>query len=204
MIPRTRYAKSGGLSIAYQVAGDGPVDIVLVQGFVSHLELAWETPAFAPIYQRLASIGRLIVFDKRGVGLSDRTARLPTLEERMDDVRAVMDAAGSERAALIDAVEEFLTGERPQQPIDRVLKTVLFTDIVGSTQRAAEIGDHRWRTLLDAHDAMVRREIARARGHDAAYSANHQRVHLTTTQCDRAGAGTSAHERDAAANRSTS
>jgi pimeloyl-ACP methyl ester carboxylesterase len=331
MIPRTCYAKSGGLSIAYQVAGDGPIDIVLVQGFVSHVELAWETPAFAPLYQRLAAIGRLIVFDKRGVGLSDRTTRLPTLEERMDDVRAVMDAAGSERAALvgiseggpmsllfsatyperttalvlwasfarvswapdypigvesqtseaayqyierrwgegavlrrlvmqdapddptvqrilaryernsatplsavaalrfavetdvrhilstvsvptlvvhhsgdpfvpavhgryltahipgarlaefpgdlhlsaagadaplIDAVEEFLTGERPRQPVDRVLKTILFTDIVGSTQRAAEIGDRRWRALLDAHDAMVRREIARARGRE--------------------------------------
>ena len=331
MTPETRYAKSGDLSIAYQVAGNGPIDIVFVHGFVSHVELAWEMPAFAPIFARLASFARLIVFDKRGMGLSDRPPRLPTLEERMDDVRAVMDAAGSERAALfgvseggpmsllfaatypertlalvlwatfarpmsapdhpigidaevaartyeyieknwgtgrvlrrialqdapdepvlwqllaryernaatpaaavaamrfgidsdvrhilsaisvpalvlhhtgdplvavehgrylasqiagarlaefpgdfhlsatgrdeplLDTIEEFLTGERRDHPVDRILKTVLFTDIVASTQRAAELGDRRWRAVLDAHDAMVRREIQRARGQE--------------------------------------
>ena len=103
--PETRYAKSGDLSIAYQVVGDGPIDIVFVQGFVSHVELAWETPTFAGILNRLATFSRLILFDKRGTGLSDRTARMPTLEERMDDMRAVMDAAGSERAALIGISE---------------------------------------------------------------------------------------------------
>jgi class 3 adenylate cyclase/esterase/lipase len=328
-IPETRYAKSGEISIAYQVAGDGPIDIVFVQGFVSHVELAWETPTFAGIFNRLATFSRLIVFDKRGTGLSDRTARMPTLEERMDDMRAVMDAAGSERAALIgiseggpmsllfsatypertlalvlwatfarnlwapdypigidseraargyhfiqarwgegrvlrrvsmqdapddpvvqqllaryernsatpaaavealrfgvesdvrhilpavsvptlvvhhsgdplipvelgrylaahisgaqmaefpgnfhlsaaggdiallDAIEEFLSRGPRRHPVERVLKTVLFTDIVSSTERAARLGDRPWRALLDAHDAMVRREIARAGG----------------------------------------
>ena len=101
----TRYAKSGDLSIAYQAVGEGPPDVVLVLGFVSNVELNWETPPLSLMCRRLSSFGRLIVFDKRGIGLSDRTERLPTLEERMDDVRAVMDAAGSERAALIGLSE---------------------------------------------------------------------------------------------------
>lgn len=329
MTPPTRYARSGSLDIAYQVVGSGPLDIVFAQGFVSHLDLAWETRTFGDAFRRLAGIGRLIVFDKRGVGLSDRTARLPTLEERMDDLRAVMDAAGSARAALVgiseggpmsllfaatypervsalvlwatfarlsaapdhpeglppevfertyrfvqrawgtgqavrrisvqdapeepsmlelmaryersaatpsaaiacmrfagesdvrhilpaisaptlvlhrtgdplvpvangrslaaripgarlcelsgdfhlsatgqdapalDAIVEFLTGERADAPIERVLKTVLFTDIVDSTARAAALGDRRWRELLDAHDALLHREVERGRG----------------------------------------
>lgn len=329
MTPETRYAKSGALRIAYQVVGDGPLDVVLVPGFVSHLDLAWETPPFSDIHRYLSSFGRLILFDKRGVGLSDRGATVPTLEERMDDVRAVLDAVGSERAALVgiseggpmsllfaatypervaalvlwssfarvslapdypegvpdevfertyarierywgsgrtiravvvqdapddpallqiwgryersaasptmaigclrfgaesdvrhvlpaisaptlvvhrtgdplvpiphgrylaahiphailrelpgathlsvtgadraalEVIEEFLLGSRAVQPIDRVLKTVLFTDIVDSTARASALGDRRWRELLDAHDALVRREIGRARG----------------------------------------
>jgi DNA-binding winged helix-turn-helix (wHTH) protein/pimeloyl-ACP methyl ester carboxylesterase len=104
-VPDTRYGKSGDLSIAYQVVGDGPIDLVYVPGWVTHLEYAWEDPSLARYYQRLASFSRLILFDKRGTGLSDRTAGIPTLEERMDDVRAVMDAAGSERAALFGASE---------------------------------------------------------------------------------------------------
>ena len=99
--PETRYAKSGDVSIAYQVVGESPVDLVLVPGFMSNVELAWEEPGVASFYQRLASFCRLIVFDKRGTGLSDRVARVATLETRMDDARAVMDAVGSERAALI-------------------------------------------------------------------------------------------------------
>ena len=327
--PETRYARSGEYRIAYQVVGDGPLDVVLVSGFVTHLDLAWETPPFSAMYRHLASCGRLILFDKRGVGLSDRGASVPTLEERMDDVRAVMDAAGSERAALIgiseggpmsllfaatypervaalvlwstfariaaapdypdgvgaevfertyrrieehwgsgrtlraiavqdaaddptllaqwgryersaaspttaiaclrfgalsdvrhvlpaisaptlvvhrsgdplvpiahgryltthipgarmlefpgethlsgtgadvailEAVEQFLVGSSGEQTIDRVLKTVLFTDIVGSTERAAALGDRRWRELLEAHDALVHREVERGRG----------------------------------------
>jgi pimeloyl-ACP methyl ester carboxylesterase/DNA-binding CsgD family transcriptional regulator len=101
----TRYAKSGDINIAYQVVGDGPLDLVFVMGWVSHLDWFWEEPRFARFLGRLASFSRLILFDKRGTGLSDRAVGLPTLEERMDDVRAVMDAVGSERAALLGISE---------------------------------------------------------------------------------------------------
>ena len=96
-----RYARSSDLNIAYQVTGAGPFDLVLVSGFVSHLEKDWEDPRHAQFLDRLGSFSRLIRFDKRGTGLSDRPGGLPDLETRMDDVRAVMDAAGSERAALL-------------------------------------------------------------------------------------------------------
>jgi class 3 adenylate cyclase len=330
MEAETRYAKSGDLHIAYQVVGEGSHDLMVVLPFVSHLEHYWEEPTVARFLTQLASFSRLILFDKRGTGLSDRVPpdRLPTFEERMDDVRAVMDAVGSQRAALFglseggpmsalfaatypertsalilygtfastirdaeypwamdpeerhklieaipeqwgqgatvdqlapslagderfrrwwarlerlgaspgaamalrrmnaeidirqtlaairvptlvlhrmadrdtsidearylaahipqvklvvlpgadhlpwagdqDAilaeVEEFLTGVRPVAEPDRVLATVLFTDIVGSTTRAAELGDRRWRDLLSSHNALVRRELERYRG----------------------------------------
>jgi class 3 adenylate cyclase len=321
-----RYARSGDVNIAYQVLGEGPIDLVLVSGFVSHLELDWDEPRSAHFLERLASFSRLIRFDKRGTGLSDRPGGLPDLETRMDDVRAVMDAAGVERAALfgyseggpmsalfaatypkrttalvlygtyakrrdptddypwaatweerqryaheieetwgwqtdmarmggdermaewwarrahasvspagardlilmnsqidvrhvlpsistptlvlhrrgdndsspeegryiaervpgarfvelagsdhvpwidgdqvVDEVEEFLTGARPAVPTDRVLTTLLFTDIVGSTEHVTEVGDRRWRELLDAHHELVRRELDRFRGNE--------------------------------------
>jgi pimeloyl-ACP methyl ester carboxylesterase/class 3 adenylate cyclase len=333
--PQTRYAKSGDVSIAYQVLGDGPFDLVLVPGFATHLEVQWEAPPMAGFFERLASFSRLMLFDKRGTGLSDPVAEAPTLEQRMDDVRAVMDAAGSERAALLgiseggpmsllfaathperatalvlygamartteapdypwaspaealrqstaefimpnwgqpehgevmieifapslvgmpgvaelisrmqrssaspamvgklfemfldidvrdilptihlptlvlhrhgdrvvnrrageylaqqipgaryselpgidhmpwigDAeavlgeIEEFLTGARTAPEPDRVLATVMFTDIVGSTERATELGDARWRELLDTHHDSVRRELERFRGRE--------------------------------------
>jgi pimeloyl-ACP methyl ester carboxylesterase len=327
MQPETRYAKSGDVNIAYQVVGDGPIDLVWVPGFISHVEVGWEDPSFARFFQRLASFSRLILFDKRGTGLSDRVSvkELSTLEQRMDDVRAVMDAVGSERAALLgyseggpmcalfaatypertsalvlygaftrltdfrpsadqlqlvldamerswgqesnlhqvapsraddqhfkewwaryerlgaspgaavavtrmnfeidirhvlpairvpalilhrtgdrlvavergrnmaeqipeakyvelpgvdhlpfigdadailDEVQEFLTGVRPAPYPDRVLATVLFTDIVSSTQRAAELGDRRWHDLLDSYYALARRELGRFRGRE--------------------------------------
>jgi pimeloyl-ACP methyl ester carboxylesterase/DNA-binding CsgD family transcriptional regulator len=326
----TRYAKSGDVNVAYQVIGDGPIDIVYVPGWVSHLEYAWEEPGLARFLKRLASFSRLILFDKRGTGLSDRVAELPTLEQRMDDVRAVMDAVGSERAALLgtseggamciffaatypertsalvmigcfarrlwapdypwgatqeetksfldqiergwggpvalarrapsraadewfrkwwatylrmsaspgaavaltrmnfeidirhvlpaihvptlimhrtndmaipvegsrsmaeqipgaryvelpgsdhlvfvgdqgvilDEIEEFLTGMRHGGDLDTILATVLFTDIVASTERATEYGDRRWRELLEAHYALVRQELGRFRGRE--------------------------------------
>jgi pimeloyl-ACP methyl ester carboxylesterase len=331
--PPTQYAKSGDASIAYQVVGDGPSDLVLVLGFATHLELQWESPPFARFFERISSFSRLIIFDKRGTGLSDPVTEVPTLEERIDDVRAVMDAAGSERAALfgiseggpmgvlfaathpdrvtalvlhgamgrtteapdypwaspaealresatefiapywgqqaegmvelfapsfahdpeaveftarmersaaspamvqqifemflgidvravlptihvptlvlhrrgdrvvnrrageelaaqipgaryvelpgidhlpwagdseavLGEIEEFLTGARSVPEPDRVLATVMFTDIVGSTERAAELGDARWRELLSAHQAAVRRELTRFRGRE--------------------------------------
>ena len=328
-LPRTMYVKSGEVHIAYQVLGDGPIDLLWVPGFVSHLEYDWEHPRPARFFRRLASFSRLIRFDKRGTGLSDRVA-IPTLEERMDDVRAVLDATGSSRAALIgvseggpmsllyaatypertsalvlygsyarrawapdhpfgvtsermrgiletlekdwgasvameiwspsmlgddvykrlpatylrlaaspgaaisvmrmnmeidarhvlpaigaptlilhrtgdrltpvdqarhmaehircaklvelpgedhtpwvgdtdallDEIEEFLTGIRHGPEPDRILATVLFTDIVGSTKRAVELGDRDWRELLEQHHAIVRRQLARFRGHE--------------------------------------
>ena len=332
MQPTTRYARSGSVSIAYQVVGDGPRDLVFVGGWVSHLESGWDEPLLARFRRRLASFSRLILFDKRGTGMSDRVpdANLPTLEQRMDDVRAVMDAAGSERAALfgqsegasmailfaatyperttavvtfgafasrirhpdypwaptteerqrfyelierdwggemdmtelapsmahddgfrrrlstllrlsaspgaalalarmnteidvrgilsairvptlimhrtgdrdanieegryiaaripgakflelpgpdhlpwvgdqaevVDEIEEFLTGIRPAPEPDRVLSTVLFTDIVGSTERASSLGDSAWRDVLEQHHASVRRELERFRGQE--------------------------------------
>jgi pimeloyl-ACP methyl ester carboxylesterase len=332
MQPQTRYAKSGDVHIAYQVVSEGPIDLIVVPGWVSNVEVQWEDPAVARFNRRLASFSRLILFDKRGTGLSDRVpdTDLPTLEQRMDDVRAVMDAAGSERAvllgmseggpmsvlfaatypdrtaklvlygayarrlrapdypwgstseerevflqrierewgtpamvrahapttarderinelaasrmrrsaspgaalalarmnaqidirgvlsavrvptlvvhrsfdpqspidgarnlveripgarlvetpgddhlpwvgdsdAILEAIEEFVTGERHIAEPDRILATVLFTDLVGSTQRAAELGDRRWRGLLDAHHVAVRQELARFRGRE--------------------------------------
>jgi pimeloyl-ACP methyl ester carboxylesterase len=330
MQPDTRYAHSGGVNIAYQVWGEGPRDLVFVPGWVSNIEVYWEDPGLARFLTRLGSFSRLILFDKRGTGLSDRVTDMPSLEVRMDDVRAVMDAAGSEQAALfgtseggpmcalfsatyplrasalimhgsyprrtkapdypwgptdqeyrawieqmqrewggpfgLDArapsmagdqrfsqwwarmlrmsaspaavtalvamngeidirhvlpairvptlllhsvhdavidlgasrymaeriagarlielpgsdhliwladadailgeVEEFLTGVRRSAEPDRVLATVLFTDIVGATERAATLGDRRWHDLLDSHHEIVRRELGRFRGRE--------------------------------------
>ncbi len=106
-VPDTRYAQSAGVNIAYQVVGHGPVDVVYVPGWVSHVELAWELPELAAGFERLASFSRLILFDKRGTGMSDPVPadQLPTLEQRMDDVRAVMDAVACERAAIFGASE---------------------------------------------------------------------------------------------------
>ena len=104
MQPETRYARSGDLNVAYQVTGEGQRDLVYVPGWVSNIELMWEEPAMAHFLERLASFSRLILFDKRGMGLSDRV-RVATLEERIDDVRAVMDAIGSDQAALIGVSE---------------------------------------------------------------------------------------------------
>jgi pimeloyl-ACP methyl ester carboxylesterase len=98
--PETRYALSGDVNIAYQVVGEGPLDLVFIPSLTHHIELAWENPPQAQFFNRLASIGRLLLFDKRGTGMSDRVIGA-TLEERMDDIRAVMDGAGSEQAALV-------------------------------------------------------------------------------------------------------
>ena len=216
--PKTRYAKSSGINIAYQVIGQAPLDLVYVPGWLSNVEMMWENPMLARFLRRLASFSRLIVFDKRGTGLSDRVAELPTLEQRMDDVRAVMDAVGSARAALfghsegacmcmlfaatypertvegryiasriagakyvefpsgdhffwashqdeiLAEIQGLLTGVRPPPEHDRILATVLFTDIVEGTKKAAALGDRRWRDLLESHHALVRAELARYRG----------------------------------------
>ncbi len=331
--PETRYARSGDYSIAYQVVGEGDLDLVYVPGLASHVEVFWEEPAYSRFLHRLASFSRLILMDRLGTGLSDRLPpnQAATFEQRMDDIRAVMDAVGSDRAALlgwsegaalcatfaatypqrstalvmyggmprlvraddypwglppdfieewianvpfawgqdeelirlwapsvadlaeprrwfarfgrlaaspgaasalftmvrdldirevlpairvptllvhrtddtlmrvehsrymaeripdaklvelpgvdhlwwfgdqdaiVDEVEEFLTGARSAPETDRVLATVMFTDIVASTERAAELGDRRWRELLATHEAVVRRELERHRGRE--------------------------------------
>ena len=106
MRPLVKYAKTGDFNIAYQVVGDGPVDLVLASGWITHLEQAWDVRPMRRFLERLAGFSRLIQFDKRGTGLSDRVSpsELPTLEQRMDEVRAVMDAAGSERAVLFGTI----------------------------------------------------------------------------------------------------
>ncbi len=329
--PPVSYAMSGDVEIAYQVLGEGPPDVIWVAGWLTHLDVFWEHPGYRRFCEQLASFSRLILFDKRGMGLSQRT-RVGTLEERMDDVRAVLDAVGSERAVLagvseggpmsmlfaatypertqalmlvgaevkeettddwpwgedtreeheaamalvpelwgtgvsgtplffpddtdsetskawfarlqtasatprdavafmnmgmdidvrdvapsirvptlilhrvedptchvenarflaanipgaryvelpgdvhvpwasggddiLEEIREFLTGAREAPEPNRVLATVLFTDIVGSTERAAELGDRRWREVLQAHHAAIRRELERFRGRE--------------------------------------
>ena len=329
-VPQTRYARSGDVQIAYQTLGEGPIDLIWVAGYVTHLDVYWEDPAYRRFCERLASFSRLILFDKRGMGLSDRV-RVATLEERIDDVRAVMEAAGSEQAVLMGVSEggpmsilfaasvpervralilcgaevkedvtddwpwgegtweefegwmegvdedwgsgdhfweiapsldgdetvrrwwgkmetnamtpgaarefmrmghaidvrdvlpsvpiptlvihrtgdrichvengrfeganipgatyvelpgddhapwvnggddilaeiaEFLTGTREPGRPERVLATVLFTDIVGSTERATSVGDRRWRELVERHHTTVRTQLARFRGRE--------------------------------------
>jgi class 3 adenylate cyclase len=105
MIPETRYTRSGDVSIAYQVLGSGSLDLIYVMGWVSNVEYFWQEPSMNRFLRRLSSFSRLILFDKRGTGLSDKVANLPTMEQRMDDVRAVMDAVGSEKAALFGVSE---------------------------------------------------------------------------------------------------
>ncbi len=326
--PRTRYALSGDAHIAYQVFGEGDLDLVFIPGFVSNIEHYWEMPQVPEVLERLGSFARVVIFDKRGTGLSDPVGDPPPLEQRMDDMQAVMDAVGLERAALfgiseggpasvlfaatypertsalvlygstprfrtdsdiswgatdeqveavladtsarwgegalleafapsaagdpqmaevwgrfqragaspamaravmaalfeidvrdilptirvptlilhrtgdliapvegarlmaeripdarmaefdgddhvpftgdfkpvLDEMEEFLTGTRQARPLDRVLATVMFTDIVDSTRRAAEAGDRRWRELINRHDELTRRQLDRFRG----------------------------------------
>jgi len=105
VIPQVRFVRSGGVDIAYQVVGHGPIDLVFVEGFMSHRQINWELPAYARYCERLSEFSRLILFDKRGVGMSDRVPGATTLEERMDDIRAVMDAVGSARAAVMGESE---------------------------------------------------------------------------------------------------
>ncbi len=152
--PQTRYAKSADVSIAYQVVGEGPFDLVYVPGFVSNIELMWEEPGYARFLERLASFSRLILFDKRGTGLSDPVATedLPTLELRMDDVRAVMDAVGSERAALLGHSEGgnmcvLFAATHPQRTRALVL--------VGSYAKRIRSDDYPWAPSLEERMAEI-------------------------------------------------
>ena len=131
----TRYARSGEVTIAYQVVGEGPVDLMLVPGFLSHAELSWELPASARFLRRLAAFSRLIVFDKRGTGMSDPVDGLPAPEARIGDISAVLDAAGSERAALLGvfdgaALAALFAAEHPE----RVAALALYAGLAKFTQ----------------------------------------------------------------------
>jgi class 3 adenylate cyclase len=211
-VPGVRYARSGEVSIAYQVVGDGPFDLVWTPGALSHRDLEWEEEDRARFLRALASFSRLIVFDKRGTGLSDRVTGMPDLETRIDAIRAVMDAAVSESAAVcgvseggpmallfaatypervralvtrfvelpggphipyygdwesvVDAIREFVEPIclGSARPYDSVLATVLFTDLVGSTAKAVELGDRGWRELLEQHHARTRAQLSLYRG----------------------------------------
>ena len=221
--PETLYARSGDISIAYQVTGDGPFDVVFIPPFVTHVEFVWTT-SFAPALEALSSFCRLIRFDKRGTGMSDRVGGAPTLETRMDDARAVMDAAGSRRAAFFGSSEggamsllfaatypertaalvlrsayprtmwasDYPWGRSEEEyrremerdlrlfgPRDQALEAVRsrraagggrarsrtrhrsLTDIVGSSERAASLGDRAWRELLERHHELVPRQLVR-------------------------------------------
>ena len=145
--PKTFYADADGVAIAYQIVGEGPIDLVLNLGWATHLELSWESPVWAAFVEGLARFSRVIVFDKRGTGLSDPVNEVPTMEERMDDVRAVMDAAGSERAALMGISEGapmciLFAAAHP----DRASALVLY----GAMARTTEAPDYPWSAPADA------------------------------------------------------
>src|SRR5919206_95916 len=189
-IPDVRYARSGDVAIAYQTVGDEPVDLVFVRGFAGALLSVWEQPLLVRFVEELASFTRLTLIDKRGTGLSDRVREVPTLETRMDDLRAVLPAVRVPTIVLSSPAErgpgEFFAQRirgarlvelpndagiyhwvepenydvamretralvehlRAPAPPTRVLSTVLFTDVVGSTEQASALGDRAWRELL--------------------------------------------------------
>ncbi len=152
MVPETRYARSGTVNIAYQVIGDGPLDLVLVPGWVSNIDVMWEEPRFARFLRGLAGFARLILFDKRGTGLSDRATLTPTLEERMDDVRAVMDAVGSERAAVVGYSEggpmcALFAATYPERTTALVM--------IGSYARRVRTPDYPYGPDRAEHDAFI-------------------------------------------------
>jgi pimeloyl-ACP methyl ester carboxylesterase len=156
--PRVSYAHSGSVNIAYQVLGSGPVDLIFVMGWVSHLEYFWKEPSFARFLHRLASMARLILFDKRGTGLSDAVpvSQLPTLEKRMDDLRAVMDAAGSSRAVLLGVSEggpmaSLFAATYPEKTQGLIM--------IGSYARRLRDSDYPWGPTRDERDAFLRRIV---------------------------------------------
>jgi pimeloyl-ACP methyl ester carboxylesterase/DNA-binding winged helix-turn-helix (wHTH) protein len=153
-MPQTRYARSGGVNIAYQVIGDGPIDLVFVMGWVSHLEMFWAEPSFARFLRRLSRCARLIVFDKRGTGLSDRVPvdELPTLEQRMDDVRAVMSAVKSNRAVVMGVSEggtlsALFAAMHPEQAAGVI--------IIGGYARRLWAPDYPWGPTSEEREAFI-------------------------------------------------
>jgi class 3 adenylate cyclase/pimeloyl-ACP methyl ester carboxylesterase len=188
MNPDIRYARSGGAAIAYQVVGDGPVDLVFVPDYVSNLVFGWESPHWRTFYEALASFSRLILFDKRGTGLSDHTGGFPTLETRMEDLHAVLDAVGSHRTVVVAAQEGcglacLFAATYPE----RTAALVLFqpaamgaADLVGDTeQMVRDLSDLRDRWGTQAYSDELLAEIApslAANEADRIWFANHLRV----------------------------
>ena len=152
--PETRYAHSDGLSIAYQVLGEGPLELVFIPSFVSNLELAWDWPPLAAFYLAFASFARLILFDKRGTGLSDRVKKLPTTEERMGDLAAVMDAAAARRAAIVGVSEgaPLAIAFAAAFP-ERVTNLILY----GPLPRATRTDDYPWAEPAEWWEAVIER-----------------------------------------------
>jgi len=161
MPPRTRYAKSDDVNIAYQVTGESLFDLVLVPGWVSHVENVWEEPSFARFLHRLRFFCRLILLDRRGTGLSDPVAKLPTLEQRMDDVRAVMDASGSEKAAIFGLSEGGPMGIlfAATYP-ERTSALILY----GTFARGTYASDYPWRPTPDLLERGILDRIEREWG----------------------------------------
>ena len=154
--PQTRYAKSGDVNIAYQVVGEGPIDLVYVMGWLSNIDEFWTEPSWARFLGRLASFSRLVIFDKRGTGLSDRVddAHLPSLEQRMDDVRAVMDAVGSQRAALFGVSEgASMSALFAATYPGRTLAFISF----GGFARLLEAPDYPW--MRETYEAWTNRKL---------------------------------------------
>ena len=157
--PKVSYAHSGNVNIAYQVVGSGPVDLMFVMGWVSHLEYFWNEPLFARFLNQLATMSRLILFDKRGTGLSDSVpvTQLPTLEQRMDDLRAVMEAAGSQRAVLLGVSEggpmaSLFAATYPEKTEALIM--------IGSYARRLRDPGYPWGPTRDERDAFLRRIVA--------------------------------------------
>lgn len=160
-VPETRYAPSGDLRIAYQVLGDGPMDLVYAPGWVSHVEYAWEEPSLAYFFRGLAAFSRLILFDKRGTGLSDRASGLPDIQQRVDDVRAVMDAAGSRRAVIFGWSEGAGMGITFAATYpERAIALVLF----GAYARRAWAPDYPWASTPEERQEGIYDVIAREWG----------------------------------------
>jgi class 3 adenylate cyclase/pimeloyl-ACP methyl ester carboxylesterase len=157
MAPTTRYARSGEASIAYQVMGEGPLDLLFLPGWISQVEHAWEEPALRRFRERLGAFTRLIIFDRRGSGLSDRVGEAPTLAQDVQDALAVLDAAGSERAALFTygfggLVGALLAAERPE----RVGALIMYASVA----RASWAPDYDWAMTAEEREAFIERNVA--------------------------------------------
>ncbi|TFG87038.1 MAG: alpha/beta hydrolase, partial [Hyphomicrobiales bacterium] len=144
--PETQYVQCGELSIAYQVVGDGPVDLLYTQGWLSNLEYAWESPDYARFLTKLSGFSRLISFDKRGTGLSDREVGFPTLEERSEDIEAVLDATGADRIAILGVSEGGNIAAMFSATYPERVKALI---LCGSSARARWAPDYPWGAKQD-------------------------------------------------------